>query len=208
MGSFDKQAPASGKDKQAKQMVMVVGLGLALAVVVWFQFMKPSPRPASAGEPGNAVEFTAAPAESIAAAMADLVKDPTETLLVARNTPQYPELSKAPRNPFQMSSKWMSTLVRPETAATNSQPENPVVERPMHSNGALILSVNTESLKLQGIFRESASTYTAILNGSIVKAGSVLGKTRVIKVLEDRLILQHVDSPEGPKAELVLKKLK
>ncbi len=201
MGQFDKQQTPS-PDASKKKVVIAVALAIALAGVVGAQVFKGTPRTASADTPGAAMpEMVAAtvPDETVSQVLTDLANDPTAKLL--RGSSGFdPAMVTPPHDPFHVSEQWRSSLVR-----FQHNTDVPRVEPRVHSNtSAPVLEANTENLKLQGIFVENQH-YTAIVNGEIVHAGKTLGKIRILEILQDRIIVQHADSPYGPRTEMMLK---
>jgi hypothetical protein len=201
MGDFDRSqeaAPANGKNKQ---VYIAIGLAVVLVSVLGHQLLGGGPQAASAltfngASAGGTDADTAKTPEQAAAMLRD---DPTAQLL--RGSPVSDHSWDAmPRNPFVMSENWRAGLVRavpaaaPAEVAVKPQATTPVAE-----------PLKSENYRLDSIFRQGDS-YSAIVNGRIVKAGMVIGAARVVGIRDDRIILQGVDSPSAPATEFFLER--
>jgi hypothetical protein len=204
MSDFDKQ-PANGEPpKQGGKVVLLGALGALLLGVVAFHFLKGSPQSASASPISNADAATGAAdvaTETPAQAQAALANDPTVSLL--RNTGDTDAaFAVLPTNPFLLNEKWRATLVKATDPVATAEPLRadstpaPVVAAPQ--------TVSADGFKLSGIFRES-QRMVAIINGNIVSAGMVVGNAKVVDIREDKVVLRHVNAPNGPTVDLLLK---
>lgn len=205
MGSFDKNKPNPAA-KQKQQIAMMVALGVVLAGVMFYQFGRGTPRSAEAAsftqEPAAAETPSATWTESTTEALAKLNQDPTANLLRGSGGAVDPTLEVPPENPFAMSGKWRSTLVKLET----TQPTNVLtVKEPVVQTVTKPQTVSADDIKLQGVFRDNRGIH-AIISGKIVSVGSVLGNARIVDIQDDRIVLQHASSNDGPRVEVLIKK--
>ncbi len=68
--------------------------------------------------------------------------------------------------------------------------------------------VDTTNLKLTGIFRQDQKLY-AIINGDIYTVGMAIDTARILDITSNKVVLQRVESINGPKATLTIdRKLK
>lgn len=191
MGDFDVN-PNPNSSGEKKKLVLVSVLGLVLAGVLGYHFFGNSPQNAVAAVPnsGDSIPQDMTLALSPDDALKGLENDPTSKLL--RNSDRNdPSLDKVPNNPFRMSDRLRQGL-------TNSSGKPIFTDPGPHTVGPTPVTLRSDNYILSTIVRQN-DRFIAILNGNFVQAGSVFDETRVVDVLEDRVILQHVDYPNGPK---------
>jgi hypothetical protein len=198
MGDFDKnKTPDAGAEK--KKLLMVGVLGAVLLGVLGFHFMKGGGPQVAAASTLNDVGLPTGIAtmeETPLQAQAALADDPTASLLRGTSTARDPLLEKTPHNPFIMSMEWRTELVHPtEVHVVNHQP--------VYVPQVIPQAVNVEKYKLSGILHQS-NTLCAIINGQVVSAGMVVDDAKVLEITPQRVTLQRVDSPTGPKSFLTI----
>ncbi len=202
MGDFDRN-PTAAKPNESRKLVIVLSLGALLIGLVALQFLKGGTGPQSAsGAPVPSGSPLAPPVlaneispAALDAMMNELKADPT-TALLCQDLRGDHSLAAVPRNPFAMSDAWLKDLGShpPQPAATRSSSTPPPATIP----GVPALSLRVEDFKLATIVNSDM----AVINGKIVKVGDVVAGARVLKIRNDGVTLQHVDSPGGPTIEL------
>lgn len=205
MGDFDKQVEGSAPAKQGNKVALLGVLGAVLLGVVVFHFTRGGPQTAGAAIlPGGADVAPGAaevPTETPEQAQAALRQDPTATLLRG-NGEGDAGLAQVPANPFILNDKWRSLLVKTaEPAIANPEPLRPVA--PVAPVAPAVQIVSADGFKLGGIFRENQKM-VAIINGNIVTAGMVVGNAKVVDIKDNKVVLRHVNAPNGPTVDLVL----
>src|SRR5689334_2282070 len=129
MGDFDR-IQTGGTKNDSKKIALMVVLGLVLVGVLGSHFTKPGPQTASAATdllPASAPE-SAGGGQTPEVALSGLKEDPTDNLL--RNTVvDDPSLSGVPRNPFRMSTSWLTSSTKVKPVAV--EPVKPV--EPQHT---------------------------------------------------------------------------
>jgi hypothetical protein len=205
MGDFDKQAAGSDAPKQGSKVALLGVLGAVLLGVVIFHFAKGSPQTAGAAVvSGGAAALPEAgelPTETPEQAQAALRNDPTAKLLRGAGDGDG-ALAQVPANPFVLDDKWRSQLVKaPDPAIANPEPLRPVA--PVMPVAPAVQTVSADGFKLGGIFREN-QRMVAIINGNIVSAGMVVGNAKVVEIKDSKVLLRHVNAPNGPTVELML----
>jgi hypothetical protein len=198
MGDFDKnngnQAPNAAAEK--KKMMTVCVLGAVLAGVVGFHYLKAGPQEVSASGLSPLAASGVSMDETPEQARAELANDPTAKLLRG-TTNSDAALETVPRDPFHISSEWQSLLVHPVEELKPGKPQTEY--RPI----AAPELVDTNSVKLTGVFREGQRLY-AIINGDIVTAGATVGNSKVVSITNTTVVLQRIDSPNAPTATLTI----
>jgi hypothetical protein len=194
MGEFDRKDIAP-KKTGGKQLVMVGVLGATLLGLLVYEFTAKGPQTAAASAIGDG--GTPAPLASLSTpdqVLSSLSSDPTEKLLLENHVPD-PIGTKVLRNPFRMSSQWRAALT-PAPAAVISQPVTNTHGTPRPEP----VRVAADGYKLTTI----VNGQYAVINNKIVTVGAVVDKARVLDIQADRVVLQSVDWPEGPRTELLL----
>ena len=192
MGDFDRKDDAPKKTSR-KQWVMAAVLGTALLGVVAYEFGGNGPQTAAASGVNIGGSSEASSAETPEQVLGALKNDPTQKLLLESHSadPIGPTLL---RNPFRVSNQWRSTLVSIQAPIAAPAPEVHVTARVEPTR------VAAEGFKITSI----VNGQYAVINNKIVTVGAVVDKARVLEIRSDRVVLQSVDFPDGPRTELLL----
>jgi len=205
MAEFDRmEQPSSAKE--TKKVVLVVALGALLVGLIVFEMIKKGPQEANAATPGalNQPAELSGMDESANTLRQALLHDPTASLLHAAAATQ-PDLTL--RNPFRMAPDWMKILVT--SGGTDTAVPTVPLKQPDPPRGVTMSvtpqAVRAEDYKLQTIVNQGAEGMTAMINNRFVKEGDVLGKARVLEIRNNGVTLQHVDFPNGPKTDVMMR---
>lgn len=201
MSSFDRKSAAGGASKKP---IFVAVLMVALAVILVRQFGMARSTAAAPTDPNANLAAGAPPVvETTGEALRGLADDPTQQWLKAEAETDS-ALEKAPQDPFQMSPAWRALLIKPVIATVTQE----TVYQPVRTTDPIVKPVgtpwNSSGIKLEGIFKDSKRSY-AIVNGSIVSEGMIVGGAKIVEVRDNSLLCQPLNSPDGASVEVPLK---
>ena len=192
MGDFDRNDDAP-KKTSGKQWVMAAVLGTTLLGLMAYEFTGKGPQTASASSVRTADGSDASAVETPEQVLAALQNDPTQKLLLESHSAD-PIGATLLRNPFRISNPWRSALVSVQAPIAAPAPEVHLTARVEPTR------VAAEGFKLTTI----VNGQYAVINNKIVTVGAVVDKARVLEIRSDRVVLQSVDFPDGPRTELLL----
>ena len=203
MASFDKKTAATGAGN--KKNIIAGVLAAVLALVVVHHFTKTAPSEAAVDN-GGAPAAGIVPASETPAAVKAALDSEFSRQLKPQTVEGPSAIDTPPSDPFQLSSTWRDKLIRP---VVWSDPVGPVVLP--HTNSGdntgkpSLPAWNPSSLKLTGIFKGSVHTY-AVINGSIITEGMIVGGARVVEIVDDHVTLQQLGAPDSARVDLMIQR--